>query len=62
MLQEPEFFLDGFADLVDRHVAAFVGDLGGHDDKLAGIDPAFNSPVEAVVLVGRECRLRRRTQ
>ena len=52
--QETKLFFDGFADFVDGHVASLVGDLRCHDDKLAGIDPAFNSPVEAVVLVGRD--------
>ena len=51
-LQKSEFLLDGLSNLVNGHVAALIGDLGGHDDKFAGIYTVLNATVEAVILVG----------
>ena len=52
-LQKPELFLDGLANFVDGHIAAFVGNLGGHDDEFARVHPALNGTVEAVIFIGR---------
>ena len=51
-LDETEGVFDLLADLVDGHVAAFLGDLGGHDDSLAHGDPFFDGALEIAGFVG----------
>ena len=52
-LDETEGIFDLLANFVDGHVAAFLGDLGGHDDRLAHGDPFFNSSIEKWISMGK---------
>ena len=40
--------------LIDGHVAALIGDLGGHDDSLSKACPPGDGAVVIPVLVGRQ--------
>ena len=51
-LQETEFLFDGTPDLVDRHVAALIGYLSGHDDGLAERNPFLDGFVKIPAVIG----------
>ena len=51
---ETEGVFDLLADFVDRHVAAFLGDLGGHDNDFSHGDPFFDGAVEIAGFIGRK--------
>ena len=53
-LDKTEGVFDLLADFVDGHVAAFLSDLGGHDDSLAHGDPFFDGAVEVTGFIGRK--------
>ena len=53
-LDKTEGVFDLLADLVDGHVAAFLSDLGGHDNDFSHRDPFFDGAVEIAGFIGRK--------
>ena len=51
---ETEGVFDFLADLVDGHVAAFLSDLGGHDNNFSHRDPFFDGAIEVTGFIGRK--------
>ncbi|SCG87774.1 Uncharacterised protein [uncultured Clostridium sp.] len=46
-----ELILHYFSDLIDLHITSFVGDLGSHDDDLAGRNKLLDHFIKTVVPV-----------
>lgn len=53
-LQQAEFLFDGASNLVNGHIAALVGYLGGHDDGLAERNPFINGFIKIPGVIGRK--------